>query len=295
MSTPSASPAVTVTGTVTLPHLHALAKSGEKIAALTAYDATFAVIADQAGIDVLLVGDSVGMVCQGLPSTVGVTLNTLCHYTENVARGLAQSSKAPPTGRAFLIADLPYGTYAQSPEQAYASSCALMQAGAHMVKLEGGQAWAVETVAFLVERGIPVCGHIGLTPQSVHALGGYRLQGKTPEAAQMLLTQALSLQAAGAGLLVLEMVPCALASQITDELSQQNLPCPTIGIGAGSGTNGQVLVIHDMLGLRFPGRSTPRFVKNFLALSDNSIENAFALYVQAVKARQFPIDSQHGF
>jgi 3-methyl-2-oxobutanoate hydroxymethyltransferase len=284
---------------LTLPHLHAMAKAGEKIAALTAYDATFAVIADQAGIDILLVGDSAGMVCQGLPSTVGVTLKTLCHYTENVARGLAQSVQtSSATGRAFLIADLPYGTYAQSPEQAYASSCALMRAGAHMVKLEGGQAWAVDTVAFLVERSIPVCGHIGLTPQSVHALGGYRLQGKTPETAQTLVEQALALQAAGAGLLVLEMVPCGLARQITDELNAKNPLCPTIGIGAGSATNGQILVMHDMLGLRFPGRSTPRFVKDFLALANDShgsIENAFALYVQAVKTQQFPIDSQHGF
>jgi 3-methyl-2-oxobutanoate hydroxymethyltransferase len=295
MTTPSPSCAPAVS-TLTLPQLHAMAQAGEKIAALTAYDATFAATADAAGLNVLLVGDSVGMVCQGLPSTVGVTLDSLCLHTQSVARGLAAGTGH--AGRAFLIADLPYGSYAQSPQQAYASSCALMQAGAHMVKLEGGQAWAVETVEFLVARDIPVCGHIGLTPQSVHALGGYRLQGKTPAAAQSLIEQAKALQAAGAGLLVLEMLPCALACDITQALSTLTSPtitCPTIGIGAGSGTHGQVLVMHDLLGMRFPGRKPPRFVKDFLALTDGSIEQAFAQYVRHVKEGLFPIDSQHGF
>ena len=255
---------------------------GEKISMLTAYDATFAAVADAAGVDCILVGDSLGMVCQGLSSTVGVALETMCYHVESVARGLRRAQAT-----AWLIGDLPYGTYHESKEQAHRSAAALMQAGAHMVKLEGG-GWTSETVRFLVERGIPVCAHLGLTPQTVHALGGYRVQGKTQASATLLKEQAHQLQEAGASLLVLEMVPADLARELTQELSH----CPTIGIGAGKDTAGQVLVLHDMLGVNL-GRM-PRFVRNFMSEAPG-VKEAMQAYVAAVKNGTFPDNAQHAW
>ena len=267
---------------VSLPRLQQMREAGEKITMLTAYDATFAAVADAAGVECLLVGDSLGMVCQGLPSTVGVTLETMVYHTESVARGLHRVQ-----GTAWLIADLPYGSYAESREQALRSACALMRAGAHMVKLEGG-GWTAPTVQFLVERGVPVCAHLGLTPQTVHALGGYRVQGKTDQAAQAMRRQARELQDAGASMLVLEMVPAQLSAEVTQELTQ----CHTIGIGAGSGTAGQVLVLHDMLGMNL-GKMA-RFVHNFMQ-DTGSVRGAIEAYVQAVKQGRFPDNAVHAW
>ncbi|KAF1067095.1 3-methyl-2-oxobutanoate hydroxymethyltransferase [Variovorax sp.] len=267
---------------LSLPRLAELHARGEKIAMLTAYDATFAAVADAAGVECLLVGDSLGMVCQGLSSTVGVTLETMRHHTDSVSRGLRRVQ-----GTAWLIADLPFGSYQESREQALRSATVLMQAGAHMVKLEGG-GWTTETVRFLVERGIPVCAHLGLTPQTVHALGGYRVQGKGDAAAARLREEAQALQDAGAAMLVLEMVPAALAAALTAELTR----CATIGIGAGRGTAGQVLVLHDMLGLNL-GRM-PKFVRNFMD-GAGGIPQALAAYVRAVKDGSFPDDRLHAW
>ena len=267
---------------ISLPRLLDMHARGEKISMLTAYDATFAAVADAAGVDCILVGDSLGMVCQGLSSTVGVTLETMCYHVESVARGLRRAQAT-----AWLIGDLPYGTYHESKEQAHRSAAALMQAGAHMVKLEGG-GWTSETVRFLVERGIPVCAHLGLTPQTVHALGGYRVQGKTQASATLLKEQAHQLQEAGASLLVLERVPADLARELTQELSH----CPTIGIGAGKDTAGQVLVLHDMLGVNL-GRM-PRFVRNFMSEAPG-VKEAMQAYVAAVKNGTFPDNAQHAW
>ena len=267
---------------VSLPRLAQMRAAGEKITMLTAYDATFAAVADAAGVECILVGDSLGMVCQGLPSTVGVSLETMAYHTASVARGLHRVQ-----GTAWLVADLPYGSYHESPEQALRSACQLMQAGAHMVKLEGG-GWTAPTVRFLVERGIPVCAHLGLTPQTVHALGGYRVQGKDDVAAAELRRHALELQAAGASMLVLEMVPAPLATSLTAELPH----CHTIGIGAGNGTAGQVLVLHDMLGMNLG--KMPRFVRNFMQ-DAGSIKGAMQAYVQAVKNGSFPDNALHAW
>jgi len=255
---------------------------GEKIAMLTAYDATFAAVADAAGVDCILVGDSLGMVCQGLSSTVSVSLDTMRYHVESVARGLRRAQ-----GAAWLIGDLPFGTYHESKEQALRSAAVLMQAGAHMVKLEGG-GWTAETTRFLVERGIPVCAHLGLTPQTVYALGGYRVQGRSEESAALLKRQAHELQDAGASLLVLEMVPAALSAELTTELLQ----CPTIGIGAGCGTAGQVLVLHDMLGVNL-GKN-PKFVRNFMSEA-RGIREAMQAYVSAVKDGTFPENALHAW
>lgn len=270
---------------VSLPRLREMHSQGEKITMLTAYDATFGAVADAAGVECILVGDSLGMVCQGLSSTVGVTLETMRHHTECVATGLRRSQ-----GVAWLIGDLPFGSYQESREQALRSASVLMQAGAHMVKLEGG-GWTTETVRFLVERGIPVCAHLGLTPQTVHALGGYRVQGKTGEAAALLRQQALELQDAGAAMLVLEMVPAATAAALTQELTH----CATIGIGAGKDTAGQVLVLHDMLGINLG--KMPRFVRNFMEGqgSGASVRGAIEQYVSAVKDGSFPVNTQHAW
>jgi 3-methyl-2-oxobutanoate hydroxymethyltransferase len=267
---------------VSLPRLAQLRAAGEKITMLTAYDATFAAVADAAGVECLLVGDSLGMVCQGLPSTVGVTLEAMRYHTESVSRGLHRVQ-----GTAWLIADLPFGSYHESPEQALRSATVLMQAGAHMVKLEGG-GWTAPTVRFLVERGIPVCAHLGLTPQTVHALGGYRVQGRDDAAAQTLRRHALELQDAGAAMLVLEMVPAALSAQLTQELPR----CATIGIGAGKGTVGQVLVMHDMLGINLG--KMPKFVRNFMD-GHGSVKAAIEAYVRAVKEGRFPDDAAHAW
>ena len=292
--TQPASPAATPYGTlppaspmpqrkpVSLPRLAQMRAAGEKITMLTAYDAPYAAVADAAGVECLLVGDSLGMVCQGLPSTVGVTLDQVRYHTESVARGLHRVQ-----GTAWLIADLPFGSYHESPEQALRSAAVLMQAGAHMVKLEGG-GWTEATVRFLVERGIPVCAHLGLTPQTVHALGGYRVQGRTEESAHTLRRQALALQDAGAAMLVLEMVPAQLSTEVTQALER----CATIGIGAGRGTAGQVLVLHDMLGVNL-GKN-PKFVRNFMEGS-GSVRGAIEAYVHAVKDGSFPDDALHAW
>src|SRR5690606_26171982 len=204
---------------VSLPRLAQMRQAEEKITMLTAYDATFAAVADAAGVECILVGDSLGMVCQGLPSTVGVTLESVAYHTASVARGLQRVQ-----GTAWLVADLPYGTYAESREQALRSACSLMQAGAHMVKLEGG-GWTAPTVEFLVRRGVPVCARLGLTQQTAHALGCYRVQGKTDDGARTLRKEAHELQDAGAAMLVLEMVPAALAADITAELPHCHSIC----------------------------------------------------------------------
>jgi 3-methyl-2-oxobutanoate hydroxymethyltransferase len=267
---------------MSLPRLLEMRARGEKIAMLTAYDATYAAVADAAGVEVILIGDSLGMVCQGLSSTVGVTLETMCYHVESVARGVRRVQ-----GTVWLVGDLPFGSYHESREQALRSAAALMQAGAHMVKLEGG-GWTADTVRFLVERGIPVCAHLGLTPQTVHALGGYRVQGKTEAGAAQLERHALELQDAGATMLVLEMVPAALSARLTELLPH----CPTIGIGSGQATSGQVLVMHDMLGINL-GKN-PKFVRNFMDGS-SSVRGAIEAYVKAVKDGSFPVDAQHAW
>jgi len=267
---------------MSMPRLRDMHAQGEKITMLTAYDATFAAVADAAGVECILVGDSLGMVCQGLTSTVGVTLEAMRYHTECVATGLRRSQAA-----AWLIGDLPFGAYHESKEQALRSAVTLMQAGAHMVKLEGG-GWTTEVVHFLVERGIPVCAHLGLTPQTVHALGGYRVQGKTEEAAATLKREAHALQDAGAALLVLEMVPAALSTALTQSLKQ----CATIGIGAGDGTSGQVLVLHDMLGMNLG--KMPKFVRNFMEGS-TGVKSAMEAYVKAVKDGSFPVNDKHAW
>ena len=276
MSVHPHAPAASARKPVTLPRLREMRAQGEPIAMLTCYDASFASLLDSQGVDCILVGDSLGMVIQGRADTLPVTVDDMAYHTRCVARGLSA---------AWLIADLPFGAYQASPQQAFASAAALMQAGAKMVKLEGG-AWLAPTVAFLVERGIPVCGHLGLTPQSVHALGGYRVQGRSDAEAERLLADARALDAAGAAMLVLELMPSALAERVT-----QAVGMPTIGIGAGSATSGQVLVLHDMLDV-YPGRK-PRFVRNFMQ-GQPGIAAAIAAYVAAVKDRSFPAP-EHGY
>jgi len=261
----------------TLHRLREMHAAGEKLTMLTCYDASFARIADDAGVDMLLVGDSLGMVLQGRASTLPVTLDEMAYHVRCVVAG---------NRSAFVIGDLPFGSYQQSREQAMASATALMQAGAQMVKLEGG-GWTSETVRFLTQRGVPVCAHLGLTPQSVHALGGYRIQGKTDDAATTLKAHARELADAGAALLVLELIPSSLAAAVT-----ASLPIPTIGIGAGVECSGQVLVLHDMLGIT--RGKLPRFVKNFMVGSD-SIEAAIHAYVAEVKAKTFPDNVTHGY
>jgi len=244
-------------------------EAGEEIAVLTAYDASFANLMDQSGIDVILVGDSLGNIIQGQTSTIPVTIEQMVYHVSCVAKG---------NQSAFLVADMPFGTYS-TPEQAMENAASLMRAGAHMVKLEGGS-WLAETVRFLVERSVPVCAHLGLLPQSVHTLGGFKVQGKSAEAAEVLIKDAQTLEKAGAQLLVLEAIPSELGKKAT-----ASIKLPTIGIGAGPDCSGQVLVMHDMLGA-FPGRS-PKFVKNFL-LGQESIEGAFKSYIQEVKTGKFP-------
>ena len=262
--------------TTTLTGLQALRAKGEKIAVLTCYDASFATLLEASGVDVLLVGDSLGMVLQGHASTLPVTLDDMIYHTNCVARA-AQ--------RAFIVSDMPFGTFQASPQEAFEHAARLLAAGAHMVKLEGGAVMA-DTVAFLTRRGIPVCAHIGLTPQSVHQLGGYRVQGRSTADAQQLVQDARALEAAGAGLVVLETIPALLAAEITAQLD-----IPTIGIGAGGECSGQVLVLYDMLDI-YPGRKA-RFVKNYMQ-GAASIADAVARYVREVKAGTFP-GAEHGF
>jgi 3-methyl-2-oxobutanoate hydroxymethyltransferase len=255
---------------VTVTVLRERKQAGQKLTCLTAYDYSFANLLDRAGLDAIMVGDSLGMTMQGHASTLPVTIDDMAYHCACVARGVT---------RALIIGDMPFGSYQVSPELAFEHAAVLMQAGAQVVKLEGG-APMVETVRFLVERGIPVCAHLGLTPQSVHQLGGYRVQGREAEVAQRLRDDAKQLQAAGASLLVLEAVPAALAKAISAELA-----IPTIGIGAGVDTDGQVLVLQDMLGL-YP-RPSPKFSKNFME-GAGSIEMAVKTYVEAVRGKTFP-------
>jgi 3-methyl-2-oxobutanoate hydroxymethyltransferase len=257
---------------LTLHRLREMQAKGEPVAMLTCYDATSAKLLDTAGVDCLLIGDSLGMVLQGHASTVPVSLADMAYHTACVARG---------NRSAWVIGDLPFGSYQESKEQAMRSAAVLMQAGAHMVKLEGG-GWTAETVRFLVERGVPVCAHLGLTPQSVHALGGYRIQGRDEESAATMKRHARELGDAGAAMLVLELVPSSVANEVTRETS-----AITIGIGGG-----QVLVLHDMLGMT-QGK-LPRFVRNFMEGAP-SIESAVRSYVSDVKARRFPDDAAHGY
>jgi 3-methyl-2-oxobutanoate hydroxymethyltransferase len=254
----------------TVPGLAAMARAGEKIAMLTCYDASFAAMLDRVGVDVLLIGDSLGMVIEGHGSTLPVTLDEMVYHTRCVAAGARN---------ALIVADMSFGSYQASPELAYGNAARLMAAGGQMVKLEGG-AWLAPTVEFLAARGIPVCGHLGLLPQSVHRTGGYKAQGKTDASAQTLREDARALVNAGIELLVFEMIPAALAAEVTAAIS-----VPTIGIGAGPGCSGQVLVLYDMLGI-YPGKPA-RFVRNFMTGSD-SVESAVASYVKAVKDGSFP-------
>ena len=261
---------------LTINNLAKMRAEGTRIAMLTCYDASFAALLDSVGVDVLLIGDSMGMVLQGHDSTLPVTLDQIEYHTGCVVRG---------STRAFVLADLPFGSYHESPEQAFRSAARLMAAGAQMVKIEGGVAFA-DTVRFLVTRGVPVCAHIGLLPQSVHATGGYRVQGKGAEGEARLLADAQALQDAGAQMLLMEAIPAAVAARVTAALR-----VPTIGIGAGKDCSGQVLVLHDMLNV-FPGKKA-RFVRNFMDGAP-SIGDAVKRYVDAVRDGSFPAP-EHSF
>lgn len=261
---------------VTIPKLQERARGGEKLVMLTCYDASFAALSDAAGVDMLLVGDSLGMVVQGHDSTLPVTLGDVLYHTRAVVRG---------SKNALILVDMPWGSYQESKEQAFRNAALAMAEGAQMVKLEGG-ALMVETTRFLVERGIPVCAHIGLTPQSVNTFGGYRVQGRGDDAATRLVGDAKALQEAGAAIVLMEAMPAVVAKRVTESLS-----VPTIGIGAGVDVSGQVLVVYDMLDI-YPGRKA-RFVKNFMAGAP-SVQGAIEAYVKAVKSRAFP-GAEHAF
>lgn len=260
---------------VTVASLLKMKQEKQKITALTAYDASFAKMFDQQGIDVLLVGDSMGMVLQGADDTLGVTLDDIAYHTRCVKSGISRS---------FLVADMPFMTYA-TPEQSYENAAKLMRSGANMVKVEGGE-WLLETISGLVERSVPVCGHLGLTPQSVNVLGGFKIQGRQDKQAEALLKAAKALETAGIQLLVLECVPTALASMISEALD-----IPVIGIGAGAGTDGQILVMHDMFGIS--ANYMPKFSKNFL-LGNESMHAATQDFIESVKNGSFP-GPEHSF
>lgn len=261
---------------ITLTTLQSLKLKGEKIAMLTCYDATFAHEASQAGVEILLIGDSLGMVLQGHDSTLPVTNADMAYHVASVKRG---------NKGALIMADLPFMACA-TLEQTFANSAQLMQAGAHMVKVEGA-AWLADSIRMLAERGVPVCVHMGLTPQTVNVLGGYKVQGRQEAQARQMRADAIALEQAGAAMILLECVPSELASEIT-----QAVKIPVIGIGAGAGVDGQVLVLHDMLGLSLTGR-TAKFVKNFLA-GQPDIQGALHAYVKGVKDVSFP-GPEHGF
>lgn len=246
-------------------------KEGKKFTALTAYDASFAGAFDSEGIDVLLVGDSMGMVLQGHDDTLPVTVADIAYHTACVRRGI---------NRALLIADMPFMSYATA-EKTMQNAAVLMQAGANMVKVEGGH-WLLESVKMLTERGIPVCAHLGLTPQSVHVFGGFKVQGRDADNAQRILDEAKALQAAGAQLLVLECIPATLAKTITEALA-----IPVIGIGAGADTDGQILVMHDVLGIS--SGYIPRFSKNYLKQT-GEIRSAIRAYIDEVADGSFPAE-----
>ena len=260
---------------ITLSTLNKMKRDGQKITMLTCYDATFAAIEAAAGIDILLVGDSLGNVVQGQTSTLPVTMEDMIYHTRAVARG---------AGPALVLSDMPFGSSQINPEKTFENAAKLMAAGAEMVKIEGGAVMA-ETVRFLSERGIPVCAHIGLQPQSVNVYGGYKIQGKSDSEADILRRDALALQEAGVAMLLMELVPAAVAQSVSESVS-----VPTIGIGAGAGVDGQVLVLHDMLGL-CPGKK--RFLRNFMNGS-SSIQTAIEAYAHAVKSGEFPT-AEHSF
>ncbi len=261
---------------ITLTTLQSLKQKGEKITMLTCYDATFAHACNQAGVEVLLVGDSLGMVLQGHDSTLPVSNDEMAYHVACVKRGNQD---------ALILADLPFMANA-TLEQTLNNSAQLMRAGAHMVKVEGA-VWLAESIRLLTERGIPVCAHMGLTPQTVNVLGGYKVQGRNENQARQMRADAIALEQAGAAMLLLECVPSELAKEITHAVK-----IPVIGIGAGSDTDGQVLVLHDMLGLSLTGR-VPKFVKNFMT-GQPDIASALSAYVAQVKAVSFP-GTEHGF
>lgn len=253
---------------LTITEINQMKRDGEKIAMLTCYDATFARTMDAAGVDIILVGDSLGMVVQGRDTTVPVTVDDIAYHTRAVARGVS---------RTFLLGDMPFGSF-HNNETAMQTARTLMAAGAQMVKLEGAGPF-VEVTEYLTSRGVAVCGHLGLTPQSVHQLGGFRVQAREETAAEQLRRDAQALQEAGAQLLVLEAIPSELAKSVSESLD-----IATIGIGAGPDCDGQVLVMHDMLGL---GGRVPKFVRNFMD-GPPDIASAFSQYVADVKSGAFP-------
>jgi 3-methyl-2-oxobutanoate hydroxymethyltransferase len=261
---------------VTTGVLQKMRQENDRITMLTCTDASFAALLDAAGVDIFLVGDSLAMTVQGHDSTLPVTMDEMVYHTRIVARR---------TQRALVLGDMPFGSYQPSPEKAYENAARLMSAGAHMVKLEGGEIMAPQ-VEFLASRGIPVCGHIGLTPQSVHAIGGWKVQGRTDETAQALIGAGRKLQDAGASLMVVELVPAAVGKALTEALS-----IPVVGIGAGVHCSGQILNLYDMLEI-YPGRK-PRFVKNFMA-GAASISAAVENFVKEVKAGTYP-GPEHSF
>ncbi len=260
----------------TLSTLQKMRDEGEKIAMVTCYDASFAAVLESAGVDILLVGDSLGNVVQGEETTLPVTLDDMIYHTRCVVRG---------SNSAFIMADMPFGTSQITPEDTFQNAVELMAAGANMVKIEGGEIMS-ETVEFLIRRGIPVCAHIGLTPQSVHQLGGYKVQGESAHQAKQLMIDAVALEKAGASMLLMEVVPAVLAKKVTKRLS-----IPTVGIGAGIDCSAQVLVLYDMLGI-YSGKKA-RFMKNFMTGAE-SIQVAVENYVKEVKAGRFP-GPEHGF
>ena len=260
---------------ITISKLLSMRAEGEKITMLTAYDSTMSALLNRCGIEAILIGDSLGNVIQGHSSTTPVTVEQMAYHTECVAR---------VNSHAFVITDLPFASYGD-PVQALDSAAELMRAGADMVKLEGGD-WQIGIIRYLVERSVPVCAHLGLLPQSVHVLGGYKVQGKSKDAASLMLEQAIACEQAGAQMIVLEAIPSSLGKRITESLS-----IPTIGIGAGADCSGQVLVLQDMLGIS-PGKP-PKFVKNFMD-GHASIEAAVKAYIREVKSKKFP-GPEHGF
>ena len=260
---------------ITTANLLKMKQQGDKFSTITAYDASFAKLFDQAGIHAILIGDSLGMVLQGEDSTLPVTIEDMAYHTRSVKRGVEES---------LIIADMPFMSYANQ-EQALKNAALLMQAGASMVKMEGG-AWLNQTISALVERGIPVCAHLGLTPQSVNIFGGFKVQGREDDKAEQMIADAKALEAAGAQLLVLECIPASLATAITKALT-----IPTIGIGAGKETDGQILVMHDALGIAC--NYMPKFSRNFLK-DTGDIKKAIELYISEVSQGNFPAD-EHTF
>lgn len=260
---------------LTVASLLKMKQENQRICAITAYDASFAKLFDEQGVDVILIGDSLGMVLQGCDDTLSVTLDEIVYHTKSVRNG---------ADRAFVVADMPFMSYS-SPEQTYINAASLMRAGASMVKLEGGE-WLLETIKGLVERSVPVCGHLGLTPQSVHVLGGFKVQGREASQAEKLISAAKALEQAGIQMLVLECVPTSLAARVSEALS-----IPVIGIGAGAKTDGQILVMHDMFGIS--ANYMPKFSKNYLQQTGD-IRTAVNEYIKDVKSGEFP-GPEHSF